>query len=179
MKEAARYLGLKTVDEKTEKLIEEMEREAETLAPSYVYACFGVQESDDGVKLEGTNVVLTGKLAKKHFNGCKKIIVVLATLGLKSEILLKRYFAINAAKAVVLDAVYTAKIESFLDGIEKKLAEEYGELTGRISCGYGDLPISAQKDLFDLLEGERTGVGINDCYMLTPNKSVIALIGVK
>ena len=40
MREAARYLGLKTVDEKTEKLIDEMEREADTLAPSYVYACF-------------------------------------------------------------------------------------------------------------------------------------------
>ena len=179
MREAARYLGLKTVDAKTEKLIDEMEREADTLAPSYVYACFSATETEDGVSLDGTGVLLKGKLAKKHFSGCGKVIVVLATLGLKSEILLKRTFALSAAKAVVLDAVYTEKIESYLDKIEEKLASEYGKITGRISCGYGDLPISVQKDLFKLLEGGKIGVGMNECFMLTPNKSVIALIGVR
>ena len=147
-KEAARYLGIKEVDEITAKYIEEAEKEASVIVPAYISACFTAVKEERGIKLEGTDIVLEGKLAENHFYGCKKIISVIATLGLKSEILLKKVFATNAAKAVVLDAVYTAKIEEFLDKTERELSEKYG-------------------------------VKINECYMLTPNKSVIALIGVK
>lgn len=179
MKEAARYLGLKRVDERTAKLIEEAERESESLTPSYVSACYTLVRLRDGIGLVGTDIVLRGRLAERHFADSEKIIAVLATLGLKSEILMKKSFAVSATKGVVLDAVYTAKIESFLDEIEEKLKKEYKNLTNRISCGYGDLSIETQKKLFDNLHGERIGVGINDCCMLTPNKSVIALLGAK
>lgn len=179
MKDILRYLGVKTPDERTIRLIDEEKKSAENIIPSDTYACFDAVIAENGVFLQGTNVFLSGNLAKKHFAGCRKIIVLLATLGLKSEWALKRAFALNAANAVVLDAVFTDKLEKYLDEREKELAGEFGVLTTRISCGYGDLPISVQKDLFDLIDGGRLGVRMNECYMLTPNKSVIAIIGVQ
>ena len=179
MKDILRYLGVKTPDERTIRLIDEEKKSAENIIPSDTYACFDAVIAENGVFLQGTNVLLSGNLAKKHFAGCRKIIVLLATLGLKSEWALKRAFALNAANAVVLDAVFTDKLEKYLDEREKELAGEFGVLTTRISCGYGDLPISVQKDLFDLIDGGRLGVRMNECYMLTPNKSVIAIIGVQ
>ena len=179
MKDILRYLGVKTPDERTIRLIDEEKKSAENIIPSDTYACFDALYAENGVFLQGTNVLLSGNLAKKHFAGCRKIIVLLATLGLKSEWALKRAFALNAANAVVLDAVFTDKLEKYLDEREKELAGEFGVLTTRISCGYGDLPISVQKDLFDLIDGGRLGVRMNECYMLTPNKSVIAIIGVQ
>lgn len=179
MKDILRYLGVKTPDELTTRLIDEGKRTAQNVVPTDTYACFDAIHAGNGVFLKGTNVLLAGRLATKHFDGCRKILVVLATLGLRSELELKRAFATNAATAVVLDAVFTDKLEKYLDEREGSFRREYGEITTRISCGYGDLPLATQKPLFDLLDGGRLGVRINDCYMLTPNKSVIAIIGIK
>lgn len=177
MKDILRYLGVRESDAATEEMIEEMRCLADGIIPSVVYACYSADRTNEGLRLQGTDILLTGNLVKRHFEGCDRILIVLATLGLKSELLLKRIFATNAAKAVVLDAVYTDKIEKFLDKTELELQRQFGSLTERISCGYGDLPIATQKQLFDELDGGRIGVSINDCYMLTPNKSVIALLG--
>ena len=172
-------MGVKKSDPDLEKEIEECKGIFATLTPVFTSAVFEIEEKDNGVFLKGTDILLEGVLAKKHFFSCKKIIVVLATLGLKSEVLLKRIFSISPKKGVILDAVYTDGIEKFLDKIEENLQKEYGNVTTRISCGYGDLPLKTQKRLFDVIDGERLGVKMNDCFMLTPNKSVIALLGVK
>ena len=179
MKDILRYLGVKTPDERTIRLIDEEKKTAENIIPSDTYACFDAVIAENGVFLGGTDVLLAGNLAKKHFNRSKKIIVVLATLGLQSEWALKRAFALNAANAVVLDAVFTDKLEKYLDKKEEEFRSVYGNVTTRISCGYGDLPLATQRQLFDLVDGGRLGVRMNDCYMLTPNKSVIAIVGVE
>ena len=177
--EVLRYLGVKVSDERTEATIDEMTKACEHIEGIETHRCFDCVFTEEGLVLSGTGTVLKGNMVRKHFGGCGKTVIVLATLGLKSEILFKRIFSLNAGKGVVLDAVYTDKIECFLDETEKELRKEYGEITERISCGYGDLPIETQAELYELLNGERLGVKINDCYMLTPNKSVIALVGVK
>ena len=178
-REILRYLGVKTPTDELIGKIREAIRIVDGLSLQYAYAVFDAEARDGGVFLSGTDVVLTGTLAKKQFARCKKIVVVLATLGLRSEVLLKRVFSVNAEKGVILDATYTEALEKYLDGIEEELRKSCGEITSRISCGYGDLPLAAQRPLFDLLEGERLGVRLNDCMMLTPNKSVIALVGVR
>ena len=178
-KEILRYLGVKTPDPDLSERIQEAIGVTSTLFPLCTHAVFDVEEQDGGVFLRGTDVLLSGNLAKKHFHGCKKIIVMLATLGLKSEVVLKRVFSVSAEKGVILDATYTEALEKYLDEQEAKLQETYGELTSRISCGYGDLPLRTQRPLFDLLDGGRLGVKLNECFMLTPNKSVIALVGVR
>ncbi len=179
MDDIKRYLGLKKDVSCFDREIENMSRIAEGLSPVYVYAYFDIGVAPDGIRLFGTETVLCGSLANKRFSSCKGLIVVLATLGMESELLLKRQFALNAKNAVILDAVFTDKLEKFLDNAEKELSDKFGELTVRISCGYGDLPIQLQKPLFDVLDGNRIGVTINESFMLFPNKSVIALIGVK
>lgn len=179
MQDVLRYLGVKKSDPELEKNIEECKAIFRTLSPVYTYAVFDAEERENGVFLQGAEIELPGVLVKKQFRSCKKILVVLATLGLKSEVLLKRIFSLSPKKGVILDAVYTDGIEKFLDECEKNLQAQFGELTERISCGYGDLPIKKQKELFDAIDGERLGVKMNDCFMLTPNKSVIALMGVR
>ena len=179
MNDILRYLGVKKSDEELEKDIEECKKISATLTPVSTYAVFEAEERENGVFLKGADVLLQGTLAKKHFHACGRVIVLLGTLGLKSEVVLKRIFSVSAKKGVVLDAVYTDEIEKYLDEKEIELKKIFGDLTTRISCGYGDLPIATQKALFDAIDGERIGVKMNECFMLTPNKSVIALLGVK
>lgn len=179
MEEIRRYLGIGKNNTDFDDIIKETSVLREALCPTHVYAYFDVCVKNEGILLKGTEIVLTGVLAKKHFSECKGVIVLLATLGLKSEVVMKRTFALSAEKGVVLDAVFSDAIEKYLDQTEKELKLKFGQITTRISCGYGDLPINLQKPLFDAVCGEKIGVSINQCFMLSPNKSVLAIIGVR
>jgi 5-methyltetrahydrofolate--homocysteine methyltransferase len=53
-------------------------------------------------------------------------------------------------------------------------------LRPRFSAGYGDLPLEYQKKIFDLLDPHtQIGLTLNDSYLMSPSKSVTALIGVE
>jgi cobalamin-dependent methionine synthase I len=49
--------------------------------------------------------------------------------------------------------------------------------TTRFSPGYGDFDIAYQKDILNLLNSSRIGLTLTEGYMLTPTKSVTAVIG--
>lgn len=185
IKEVARYLKIPfDIPLATENTIKEMLVVAKSLTPQKRVVTFDITHGENSVTLIGTNIVFEGKLATKHFANCNKLIVVLATMGMQSELLLKKYFAESSEKAVVFDACLTAQIEYYLDSIEEELRASTSlspktKLTTRISCGYGDLALTHQKELLKVVNGNLIGVFLNDSYMLSPNKSVIGLIGVK
>ncbi len=89
----------------------------------------------------------------------------------------------NAATGVILDSVASqttdAALDWMMDFINNILKKERRQLTvHRYSPGYGDLPLSYQKTIFDLLELQRLGMTITDKYILVPEKSVIAIAGI-
>ena len=66
------------------------------------------------------------------------------------------------------------------EGQLRQWAAEQGLfLTGRFSPGYGDWPISLQPLLAETLDTARQiGLYVTDTYLMTPRKSVTALLGV-
>jgi cobalamin-dependent methionine synthase I len=84
-------------------------------------------------------------------------------------------------KALVAQAVSSAMIETYCDETEKEIAQinEIKDLNpvSRFSPGYGDFDISFQKDFLKILNGSRIGLSLTDAFMLTPVKSVTAVIG--
>ena len=73
-------------------------------------------------------------------------------------------------------------------GVEELCDQIEGELQGqfpgcafpfRFSPGYGDLPLAVQDGLLELLDApRRVGLCANDSHLLTPRKSVTAILGV-
>lgn len=62
-KEVLRYLGYKGIgaDETVERLIDECEAEViKAAVPRYTYRVVDVKQTDDGVEIEGTGMVLKG-----------------------------------------------------------------------------------------------------------------------
>jgi cobalamin-dependent methionine synthase I len=54
------------------------------------------------------------------------------------------------------------------------------EHTGRFSPGYGDMPLDLQGVILELLEaGKRLGIALGESKLMSPSKSVTALIGIK
>ena len=122
------------------------------------------------------------KLAR-HLEGCHAAYLVCGTLGTGFDALLRRISVKSAADTLVLQAVGTAAIEEWMDGIEESIKNELapGEtLIRRYSPGYGDFPLEAQRELLGILDTPRAiGVSLTDTLLMAPSKSVSAVIGVK
>ena len=106
-----------------------------------------------------------------------------ATLGIEVDMLLRRYSLMDMSKTVVLQACAAALLEEYLDDWQeehRKVAEMEGcYLRPRFSPGYGDFDISHQEDVIRMLEcAKKIGLTMTDRYMLTPSKSVTAVIGI-
>ena len=80
-----------------------------------------------------------------------------------------------------MDAAATAAVEQLADGMEKaispKMAAQGFLLKWRFSPGYGDWPLEQQPELIRLAKAEQIGVKLTTSMMLTPRKSITALIG--
>lgn len=87
-------------------------------------------------------------------------------------------------KAIVFDAYASEFVDGTLDVIiarkNEALRRTGQKLTKRrFSPGYGDLDLRYQKAFFDLLAMQTLDVTINENYLLSPEKSVIAIAGVE
>ena len=96
--------------------------------------------------------------------------------------LMKKYSVTDMSKTVVLQACAAAELEEYCDEMQKQIAIKLGEglyLRPRFSPGYGDFSILHQRDVLQMLEAQKKiGLTLTEGYMLTPTKSVTAVIGI-
>ncbi len=183
-KEVLRYLGFHAAspDEATDALIDAVTKEAlACVQPKSIYREVSLRYLDDARTEIGGTVFHSRKL-RAHLKQSDRILVFAATLGISADRLVRRYLADDAAKAAVAQAVLAAMIEGYCDEICAQIAKEEGKngyfLRPRFSPGYADLPLTAQRELFSLLEiTKRIGVTLNDACFMLPTKSVTAFIG--
>lgn len=172
-KNALRYMGVKgEPSEEILKIAEEREQElCSVMTPRYLYKVF---EIDDD------NRVLAGDDVMRHLDGCNKYILLAATIGAAVDNLIRKYQATDVTSALVTDAEASAATEMLCDFATEEIAKNVGgTLTSRFSPGYGDYPLEKQKDLLLALDaGRKIGLFAGDSYMLSPTKSVTAVIGI-
>lgn len=181
--EIMRYLRVR--GEAPESLRVQVKETTETLArnlrPAYLYRAFSLRQSEDGVALEGSGVTLTGRLASKMLQSCNTAVLLCCTLGIAFEQRLRAMERRDMGAAVILDACGSAWVESGCDEAQCEIAERFAPrfLTDRFSPGYGDLPLSLQPSVLSALDAERRlGIHLSESYLMTPSKSVTAVIGV-
>lgn len=136
----------------------------------------------DPLSLKGANMILQGKDIAKHLEDCNEVYLLGATVGFEIEKAVGRLMNENPLLGVIVDSASICAIESYCDDLCEQLQKQNTkQLTWRFSCGYGDFPLSQQKDFVSLLEMQkRIGVFINeDSFMMTPQKSVTAIVGIK
>jgi len=182
--EAVRYLGYgkHVVDDRTMDLIEQSFTELEQVAQIRgVYQYFACNVEKDEVYV-GKMQIKSKDLAK-NLKGCREVAMLGVTLGIDVDRLIRRYMVADMAKAVACQACAAAFLEEVCDEqqekIEKEKAEEHLHIRPRFSPGYGDFDIHHQKDILRILDTHRKiGLSMTDSFMLTPTKSVTALIGI-
>ena len=124
------------------------------------------------------------KSAALHRNllGCEEVILFAATLGLEVDRLIARAGAGRVAEGAIYQAAGAALIEEVCDRANDALRTE-SEAEGwylrpRFSPGYGDFPLSCQRELLTLLRAPETiGLTAGESMLLLPTKSVTAVMG--
>lgn len=113
----------------------------------------------------------------KNLSGCDEAFVFAVTLGHGVERLLSKMSHLSAADFFIYDAVGSALAESVCDEAEKIIKGDM-ECKPRFSPGYGDFPLSAQKDVLALVNAQRLlGITLTDTCLMIPQKSITAIMG--
>ena len=119
---------------------------------------------------------------KRHLEGCGEILLFACTAGTETDRRIARAKLQSAAKGLLMHAIGAQQVEGGCDKLCRRLAEQFPDrqLTDRYSPGYGDLPLEMQRDVMKALDCGRTvGITLSDSLLMTPSKSVTAIIGMK
>lgn len=115
--------------------------------------------------------------------GCSRAVVFAATIGGHIDRLIAKYSRFSPVRALALQALGAERVEALCDMFCRELKTHYASLgcdiRPRYSPGYGDLPLEFQKEVFRLLDPpRRIGVCLGESLLMTPSKSVTAIVGV-
>ena len=109
--------------------------------------------------------------------GCRKAVLMAATVGLGIDRLINKYERLSPSKALFLQALGAERVEALCDRFCRDLP---GALRPRFSPGYGDLPLEVQKEFITYLDCTHLiGITLNDSLLMTPSKSVTAIVGIE
>ena len=178
-----RYMGYaeKDIPDNIALLEEKCEKSLlKAVSPLYTYKFFDIDIKEDGVYLSGYRLILNGNDIKKHLSGCKKAVLLSATLGTGADKLIKQTSVYDMTESFITDCIASALIEQICDNAEEEIKEKFPDMytTWRYSPGYGDFPVTAQKDFLDVTNAQkRIGLYLSEGGMLMPTKSVTAVIG--
>ena len=143
-------------------------------------ACFvkvSVSADENGVQFPFGRV--QSRDIAKNLCGCSEAFVFAVTLGHGAERLLSKMSHLSAADFFVYDAVGSAFAESVCDEAEKMIKKNL-KCRPRFSPGYGDFPLSVQRDVLSLVNAERLiGITLTDTNLMLPQKSITALLGIR
>ena len=115
--------------------------------------------------------LLPGEDVHKHLTGCGQAILLAVTLGPGVDAQIRRAGVGDIAAGVAADAAEAQ--------LRQWAATEGKYLTGRFSPGYGDWDIAVQPLVAAALDTVRkAGLCVTDTNLMTPRKSVTALLGV-
>ena len=180
-KEVLKTLGYEndSLDESVKELLLVCEDELEKVVNAcFVYRVFDYKDEtlvDSGFELEG-------KTIKEHLNGFDKCACLCVTLGSEVDNLIRKKQVTSMAEAMMIDNMASHIVEKACDRAEELVMEKFEacDKTSRYGLGYGDFPITKQKEFLDMMDASRqVGVHANEASMLMPTKSVTCLIGIK
>ena len=195
-KEILRYAGCKKSGQETLQLSAEnavtcgtdqitalLEESLEEILPRLSYKVCYIELSlviEDDVCDFGCMRIQSKDLVK-NLQGCDKVVLFAATIGVEMDRLIARYGHLSPAKAVMLQAIGAERIEALCDVLceeVQRMKTQAMSLRPRFSPGYGDLPLETQKDIFRVLNcSKNIGLSLNDSLLMSPSKSVTAFVG--
>ena len=178
--EILRYAGVKSADAETLVLVRAMLDEVRDTLTYKV--CYTESElSVNGNECNFEDFSIKSRSLKKNLDGCGRVIIFAATVGIALDRAITKYTHLSPARALILQAIGAERIETLCDIFEEDMRAQHNEnLRPRFSVGYGDASLDAQNDLFRILDAtKKIGISLNNSMLMSPSKSVTAFIGIE
>ena len=189
--EVLRYMGYSgqpmtdELDARIDGVVERCLGIAQPMASWDVFDVAGREPLEGGrpaVQLAGTSLQLIGESMEKHMAGAVAAAVMAVTAGMGVERELRRLSLTDPVEQVIFDAAGTTTGERAADACEASVvawARERGLYANfRFSPGYGDMPLETQPVLLATVDAQRRlGIALSKSLLMTPTKSVTAIIG--
>lgn len=118
-----------------------------------------------------------------NLEGCTEGVMFAATIGVGIDRLITRYNHTSPSRALIMQALGAERVEALCDTFNARITAEAGarglKTKSRFSPGYGDLPLIVQKEFMTLLDcSHLIGINLNESLLMSPSKSVTAVIGI-
>ncbi len=115
----------------------------------------------------------------KNLQGCKEVFIFAVTLGLGVDRLLTQLSLVSPSKHFITDALASSMAEAAAEAAEEIIKGKL-DCRPRFSPGFGDLSLAVQPRILELLNAQRLlGITINKSLLMSPGKSVTAIVGIK
>ena len=181
--EILRYSGIPASEGDNSGLCDEVIKQAKD-AFTYRVAARHISLKADAKDIPVLDIFKESKDLEKNLKGCDEAVVFAATVGAGIDHLIRRYERIEPARSLMLQAHGAERVEALCDAfneeVKKQAADAGYRAHPRFSPGYGDLPLKVQPMLLKFLDAEkRLGITLGESLMMSPSKSVTAVIGLE
>lgn len=153
--------------------------------PAGAYAKIPVSSRTESAITLSNGIQLQSRSLAKLLLNSNNVVLMASTVGKEvTEVISNEVKKGDAAFGLILDSVASQTADAALDWmvqlLDRMLDREGRKLTRhRYSPGFGDLPLSCQRDIFGALQLDRLNMALTEKFMLIPEKSVIAIAGVE
>ena len=166
-----------------------LKAELEVCRPNAIYAYFPLsfKEDENSCKrkhymIDAGFTIICSDTLYKHIKDCDGVFLFAATIGPGCDRLIQRDRLKNQALPMIHQGLGAMLVEVYCDLLEQDIRKQYGgdgvTFATRYSPGYGDLNISMQKYIFDLLgAGKKCAAVLGENYFILPTKTVTAIVG--
>jgi len=181
-KEILRYMGCKEESENETKLIDEfLPLVKKAASPKGSFSFYELNKDNNSVYINGE--ILKSSSLFKNLRLCNGAIIFSLTLGTETDRLISKYSLARPSAALCINAIATAMIEEyariFCEEIKDLFKKENLFLRPRFSPGYADFDLNNQSLFIKLTNASKLcGINLTDAFMMTPSKSVTAIMGV-
>lgn len=146
-----------------------------------LYKVYDMDKPDQRAFIE--DKILIGHSIKQFLGQPQKLIICATTLGSQVDQLIRREGVMSIATMVLIDTAAMEVVEEHLNDwlLNLKAEAQFKDyyFSHRFSPGYGDMPLTMQKDILQELQCQKQiGLTVSDSGILLPKKSVTAVIGV-
>lgn len=124
------------------------------------------------------DIKVTSSALAKNLCGCGEALIFAVTLGNGVDRLLRQKSVLSASEHFICDAVASAVADAAADKCNDIFTNGL-RCKPRFSPGYGDLPLSFQRDIIRITDAEKTaGITLSEADLMIPQKSITAIIGI-
>ncbi len=162
----------------------ELIRAKKLFSPKAVYRMFHVEErTSNTLTFKESDFVIRSDKVCHMLRDSDPVILFMATIGAGLEKVVDTLFAGGeSTKGFILDAIGSETADAVADKLHWEilsgLAKKNGfGVTPRFSPGYGDWPVTVQKEFLKVCGGEQIGISTTPSSLMIPRKSVSAVLG--